>query len=236
MRRLPGGEAEVAEDDVLDAGLEERLSAREHLARLLVEEEEDDREVVHAEAPERVLVLPDRPQVLAVPVDVEHLAELARVDQLLQLEDARVVEEQVAGQEGEPALLRERHQRLGVVGAERHRLLDEDVLARGQRPARELCVRRHRGRDDDRLDGVVGEQLVEARRGARGRVAGRGGLQALRARVADPGEPGQLVEVPGEVGAPRPQAGDRDRGSAVGAHRLIVQSRSAILAEAFPSP
>jgi hypothetical protein len=51
----------MAEDDVLDPGLEERFSAREHLARLLVQEEEDDREVMDAEAPERVLVLPDRP-------------------------------------------------------------------------------------------------------------------------------------------------------------------------------
>ena len=70
---------------------------------LLVEEVEDHREVVDAERPERVLVLPDRAEVLAVAVDAEHVAELARVDELLQLADARVVEEQMPRHEDEAA-------------------------------------------------------------------------------------------------------------------------------------
>ena len=107
---LPGREAQVAEDDVLDALLEERLAARPDLGRLLAEQVEDDREVVDAEAPERVLVAPDRAEVLAVAVDVEDVAELARVDELLELRDARVVEEQVAG-----------HQRRGPAPARRAR-------------------------------------------------------------------------------------------------------------------
>ena len=74
---------------------------RDRLRRLLVEQVEDDGEVVHAERPERVLVLADLAEVLAVAVDAEHLAELARVDQLLELLHARVVEQEMARHEHE---------------------------------------------------------------------------------------------------------------------------------------
>ena len=161
MRGLPGGKAHVAEDDVLDSFLEKGLAARDELVRLLLEEVEDHREVVGAQAPERVLVRADRPQVLAVAVHVEHLAEGARVDDLLQLEDAGVVEEQVPGHEGEPQLLGQRDESLRVLGADGHGLLDEDVLAGGEGAPRELRVRRHRRRDDYRLDSVVPEDVVE---------------------------------------------------------------------------
>src|SRR5581483_7241633 len=56
MRDLPGREAEVAEDDVLDAGGEEVAPVRERNLGLLVEQVEDHRQVVHPERPEGVLV------------------------------------------------------------------------------------------------------------------------------------------------------------------------------------
>jgi hypothetical protein len=49
VRDLPRGEAEVAEDDVLDAVGEEVTAERDALLGLLVEEVEDDREVVDSE-------------------------------------------------------------------------------------------------------------------------------------------------------------------------------------------
>src|SRR4051812_5408046 len=76
VRDLPAREAEVAEDDVLDALGQERVPVRDRLARLLVEQVEDHRQVVHAERPERVLVRPHDPEVLAVAVDAEHLAQV----------------------------------------------------------------------------------------------------------------------------------------------------------------
>ena len=93
---LAAREAQEAEDDVLDARVQERVPVRPGLRRLLADEVEDHREVVHAERPERVLVLADRAEVLAVAVDAEHVAEVAGVDELLQLAHARVVEQQVA--------------------------------------------------------------------------------------------------------------------------------------------
>src|SRR5919106_5961755 len=79
----PRREAEVAEDDVLDAARQEVAPVGERGLRLLVEEVQDHGEVVDAERQERVLVGADDPQVLAVPVHAEHRAELARVDHLL---------------------------------------------------------------------------------------------------------------------------------------------------------
>ena len=60
-----------------------------------------------AERPEGVLVGPDDPEVLAVPVDAEHVAELAGGDHLLQPLDSRVVEEQVSGHQHEVVIVGE---------------------------------------------------------------------------------------------------------------------------------
>ena len=114
-----------------------------------------------AERPERVLVRAHDAEVLAVAVDAEHLAELAGVDQLLQLPDAGVVEQQMARHQHEVALGRERDELVHLGGAHRRRLLDEHVLARLERLLRERVVRRHRRRDHDGVERPVGEQLVE---------------------------------------------------------------------------
>ena len=161
MGDLPGREAQEAEDDVLDAGREEGIAARPDLLGLLADQIEDDREVVDAERPQCVLVLADLPQVLAVAVQAEDLAELAGLDELPQLLDAGVVEEQVARHDDEVALLRECAELLGLLGPERRRLLDEDVLPRRERAAREVEVGGDGRGDDDRVHRVVAEHLVE---------------------------------------------------------------------------
>ena len=76
-------EAEEAEDDVLDPLLQVVHPVRDRLARLLLEEPEDDGEVVDAERPQRVLVRADHAEVLAVAVDARDLAERPLVDELL---------------------------------------------------------------------------------------------------------------------------------------------------------
>ncbi len=200
--------AEVAEDDVLHARIQEGLAARPGLGRLLAHEVEDDGEVVRTEAPERVLVLADLAEVLAVPVHVEQAAELLGVDEVLELGDAGVVEEEVARHEDERALLRQRDELLAERRGECERLLDEDVLAGEEGLARELEVRDDRGRDRDRVHLVVGEDVVEARRLARVGEAAAIALEPALVSVADPRKLGavELVEVPREVRAPVPQA------------------------------
>ena len=89
-----------------------RLAACPRLDGLLADEVEDHGQVVRAEAPERVFVFADLPEVLAIPVDVEQTAELLRVDEAFQLGHARVVEEQVAGHEHERPLFGQRDELL----------------------------------------------------------------------------------------------------------------------------
>ena len=206
MRDLPGREAEVAEDDVLDARVQERVAVRRDGLRLLADEVEDHGEVVHAERPERVLVAADDAEVLAVRVHAQELAELAGVEELLQLEDARVVQQQMAGHEHEAALTREPQQLLHLGALHRRRLLDEHVLARLERLLRERVVGRHRRRDDDGVELVVGEQLVEVGRHPRLRMPCRELLPQLLRGVAEPRELGELVEVADEVLPPVAEA------------------------------
>ena len=67
-------------------------------------------------------------------------------------------------------------------------------------------VRRHWGRDDDRIDRVVREHILEVGGHPRGRVSLRKVGAPLVVDVAEPGEVAELVEVAGEVPAPLAQA------------------------------
>ena len=83
------GEAEVAEDATSSTPSWWKDSPRAHSSigssptRWRITER-----IVDAERPERVLVLADLPEVLPVAVDVEDVAELAGLDQLLELRTA----------------------------------------------------------------------------------------------------------------------------------------------------
>jgi hypothetical protein len=200
-------QAEVAEDDVLDALREEGVPVRHRLRRLLADEVEDHGEVVHAERPEGVLVLADLAEVLPVPVDAENVAELTRLHELLELADAGVVEEEVAGHQHELVLLGEPDELLHLSRPHRGRLLHEDVLAGLERPLRELVVRRHRRRDDHGVELVVGQQLVEVGREPGARIARPELRLQLGRDVAQPHQLREVVEVAGEVRAPVAEPG-----------------------------
>ena len=146
------------------------------------------------------------PKFDALTVEVEHVAERAGVDELLQRLHARVVEEQVARHEHEVALLGERDELVHLGAAHRRWLLDEHVLARLERALGEGVVLRHVGRDRDRVEALVLQQVVERLRPARVRMLRGGVLAVLGLRVAEPGELGELAEVPGDVPSPRPEA------------------------------
>ena len=137
-----------------------------------------------------------------------------RVDELLQLQHARVVEEQVAGHEHEVALLGERDELLHLGAAHRRRLLDEDVLAGLERLLRERVVRRHRRRDHDRVERRRSASRSSKSAGRpRARVAARELLPGAPRRRRRASELGEVVEVADEVRAPVAEAGlaDADR-------------------------
>ncbi len=165
---------------------------------------------MHAERPERILVRAHDAQVDAVAVDAEHVPELTAVDQVLHLEDAGVVEQQVARHQHAVLGDRQRDELVHLDRAHRGRLLDEDMLARFERLLREGVVRRHRGRDHDGIERVVREQVVEARRRSRVRMARCERAQMLLVEIAEPRQVREVVEVPDEVRAPVVEADDAD--------------------------
>src|SRR3990170_105945 len=191
---LSGREAEVTEHDVLHPAREEVPTEGIGLLGILVEEVEDHREVVDTERPEGVLVRADDPEVLPVPVDAEHVAELAGRDHVLDASDARVVEEQVTGHENAVPVAGECHELVHLVPLHCGRLLDEDMLAGLECQPRELVVCRHGSRDDHGIEPGVLEHLVEGARERRLRVARRD-VASLGLGVAEPRE----LREPGEV-------------------------------------
>jgi hypothetical protein len=184
---------------------------------------------VDAERPQGVLVGADHAEVLPVAVDARHLAELAGVDELLHPAEPGVVEQQVTRHEGEVARLGERDQLLHLLSPHRGRLLDEDVLPGFERLLRKVVVRGDGRRDHDRLDGVVGDEVVERARHARARVA----LGVLRAaglvRVADPREVGQLTDDADDVLPPPADARMGDAGQSFQTFSLVIPARPVAL-------
>ena len=160
-----------------------------------------------AERPESVLVRPDDAEVLAVSVHAEHVAQLARVDELLELLDTRVVEQEVAGHEHQVAVGGERDEAVDLGRRHRRRLLDEHVLPRLQRSQREIGVRGHGRRHDHRVERLVREQLVEVGRRPCLRKTAARALDGAAVGVADPRQVRERVEVSREVGAPVAEAG-----------------------------
>ena len=115
---------------------------------------------------------------------------------------------------GHEVILGSRDRAKGERVADGLRVVELDVAddASVRRAAGEIGVRRDGRGDRDRVHLRVTEDVVQGGRGPGGRVARGGRGEALLARVADPGEPGEVVEVPREVRSPRPQPGERDRG------------------------
>ena len=210
MRDLAAREAEVTEDDVFDAGREEVAALGDGDLGILVEQVEDHGQVVHAERPERVLVRAHDPEVLPVAVDAEHFAELARVDQFLQLQHAGVVEQQVARHQDEVACVGERDELVHLGRVHRGRLLHHHVLAGFERALCERVMRGDRRRDDDRVDGVVGQRFVEVARDLCVGIPRGEALAELGVDVDEPGKLGEIVEVADEVRAPVAEAGHCD--------------------------
>ena len=156
-----GREADEAEHDVLDAGLQVALAARRHLAGTLAGQGQDQRQVVRREAPERVLVLAHLAEVLAVRVQVEHPAERAVLRQLLHLRERGWKRSRWPTISCRSCCVGERDQVGGVLDRQRQRLLDEQVLAGLEHLRADRMVRGGAGRDDDRVERVIGQQVVE---------------------------------------------------------------------------
>ncbi len=104
-----------------------------------------------------------------------------------------------------------------------------------ERLLRKVVVRGDGRRDHDRLDGVVGDEVVERARHARARVA-LGVLGATsRVRVADPREVGQLTDDADDVLPPPADARMGDAGQSFQTFSLVIPARPVALRKSTTS-
>ncbi len=208
----PGGEAQVAEDDVLDALAHVGAPVRDALLGLLADQVEDHGDVVRAEAPEGVLVGAQLAEVEAVAVNVVELPELPPVEQRLEAVHGGVVLQQVAHHQDPPRPLGGRDGALRVLGGGGEGLLHEAVLARVRHLHGELGVGGHGRGEHDGVELGVGEQILQLPREARPGERGRRARACLRGGVAQPAQlaAGDRGEVAREVRSPVAEAGDAD--------------------------
>ena len=148
-----------------------RLALGADLVRLLARQAQQHRHVVGAQAPERVLLGAQLAQVQAVAVDVVDVAQLAVGGQAVQHLQPGVVLQEVTDHQDPVRLGGRRHHALGVGHGLGQRLLDEAVLARGQHPLGDRRVGGHRRGHRHRVQGGIGQQLVQV--GALARVGER---------------------------------------------------------------
>ena len=167
-----------------------------------------------AERPERVLVAADDAEVLAVAVHAQTSPSSPLSISSFSLRTPGWYSSRWPGMSTRSRSPREREQLLHLGGAHRRRLLDEDVLARLERPPRELVVRRDRRRDRRRRRARRRPAARRSRRSCGRSGSGRANSRAAApSSVAEPRELGELVEVAGEVRAPVAEAGLADPAS-----------------------
>ncbi len=189
----------------------------------------EDREIMDREVPDHVHVALEQAEIHPGRVVVEHFAQGAVGDQLVDLLDRARVDEGVIDHEGQVALGRLLDQQPRLEGRGRDRLLDEDVLAGPERVDRDLEMRAHRGRHHDGVDLRIRDEvapiLVElgggialARPGeGRGRLVGDGGEPALLG----------LRRAAGEIRPPIAVADDSDGDHVRGSPQAICRDLAA---------
>ena len=162
MRDRARAVPEVDEGDIRRSGHEAGAAEGRDLGRALPEPVAEDREIVGREIPDDAHIRLMEPEVDPARGDEVDLAELARVDQRLDLHDRRAVEERVARHQHEvlPARQLDQLPRIGDRG--RQRLLDEHVLAGREGGGGQRVMGRDRSRERDGVDGAIREHLVEA--------------------------------------------------------------------------
>ena len=172
--------------------------------RRLAEPGQEDREVVRGEVPHHADVTAVRAEVDPARGDEVEVAERPVVDQPLHRTHRGAVEERVPAHEHASGPIGPLDQlvREHVRGSQR--LLHERVLGSGEARRRELEVGEDRGRDYDGVHAGVPEHVLDAGRGAGGRVAPVEANQSLPIAIADPldvhcgvvGEDAQQVRAP----------------------------------------
>ena len=193
------------EDHVVDSVLDEIGSAPDHGERLRIAEPVlDDADIVRGKVPERVDVRPDLAEIQPLAVNVPDIAQLAGVDQFFHVPHGAVEQERVPDHCHKVLFGGAFPDRIDLRHAPGHRLLDQDVLACGKGPHRQIKVGGHGSRDHNRIDPGVLQHLFDVVGDLYGRIQSPDVIPSFRRKVHDRRYPAFFVrnEVPEEIRAP----------------------------------
>src|SRR4051794_34998553 len=144
VRLLAARESQVRRRYVGDRPVQEIAADGLDLHRLGADERKDHRYVVWGEGPQDVLLAPDLSEVEAARVDILQPSEPALADEVAQLQERRVVLQDVPDHEAPVEPLGEGANLLRLLDLQRQRLLEEDVFAGRQGLLAERVVLRRR--------------------------------------------------------------------------------------------
>ena len=151
MRQHSGGKLHREEHHIFNLALEIALAVRGDADRRFTEQVQCHGHVVRAEAPQGVLVRANLAQIHAQTVEVVDPTELPPLHQGAQPLDCGVEQQQVTGQDRNPALRGRASHCLRIARAQGKRLLDQARLPRLDTLQRQARVRGRRRGDDHRL-------------------------------------------------------------------------------------
>ena len=137
---------EVAQRDVADTVIEIGAALARDTRRHLVQERQHHGDVVRSKAPQDVLLGPYLSDVETIGIQVVDLSKCAAPNQFLQLQDGRVIPENVPDHENSAVRLGQCHEMLAMLHINGERLLDKHVFSRFESRLRHLIVgHRRRG-------------------------------------------------------------------------------------------
>ena len=171
--------------DVLDAPRHMAAPLARDTHWPLVQQVQQDRNVVRRKVPRHVDILLKQPQVQPPRRDVLHLADVTRIDDLLHAPHRGREQEGVPHHHHQALAFGQRHDFFGLRLGPRHRLLNEDVLARAESGHGHLIMEPHGCRDHHRIKVRAVQQILETTRGRNLGIQPPHVAQALLARIAD---------------------------------------------------
>ena len=160
------------------------------------------------EAPQDVLLGPDFSDIQAVRVQVINLSKSTALNQLLQLQDGRVIPEDMPDHQDPSVRRRELDETFPMLDLDGQRLFDEDILARLKCRLRHLVVGDGRRCQCNCVDRRIGENGLEVAEEPDVFILMPAGVFSQRMGVAEPGKRSELIEIPHNVFAPVADADD----------------------------
>ncbi len=225
VRALAARESQVRGRDIRDRRVKMVAPDGADAVGLRADQGQDHGEVVRREGPEDVLLAPDSAEVEPIGIDVLNEPQPALPEQRSQRQEGRMVLHEMAHHQPPIEPLRQHAQLFGLVQMKRERLFHEHVLARLEGPLGERVVERRRGGDRDGIDGGIGKHGLQARSAEP--MPGKLRLDRFSIGIDQGRENTQLGEIADEVLSPVTAADDGNARRSC--RRQIGRSRRSML-------